>query len=449
MVRMNIKRFTIWKHIVDSFWFLPALMVVATSFLALLMITIDQSNPATNLPLTSWIYSGSPDGARSLLSTIAGSMISVAGVTFSITITTLSLASSQLGPRLLNNFMRNRGNQIVLGTFVSIFTYCLLVLRTVRSPADATFVPHLSVTLAIFLALISVGVLIFFLHHVSTMIQAQNVVADIGRELSQSIERLFSAQASNNAYEYKPRGEDDIPSDLDDNLKFITTNSSGYLQAIDYEALKRIATENDLLLRLEHGASKFVVEGSEIIGIHPADKFSDSIEEKIRDAFSVGARQLRTQDVEYTINQLVEIAVRALSPGINDPFTAIACLDQFSTTLSDLAKSAIPAGYYYDADGSLRIISNTITFEEIIDTAFNQIRQHGRTDIAVTVRLLEVIAVIMARTRTDAQRNALMKQAEMIKRSCDELTIQRYDMDDIEARYNLIQKMLTGNNPSQ
>ncbi|NDJ61871.1 MAG: DUF2254 domain-containing protein [Chloroflexi bacterium] len=439
---MRIRLYTLWEQLSGSFWFLPALMVVSAAILALVMNSIDNANPQVAIPLLSWVYTGSPEGARTLLSTIAGSMISVAGVTFSITIATLSLASSQLGPRLLSNFMRDRGNQIVLGTFVSIFTYCLLTLRAIRSEDNSEFVPYLSLTLAMLLAFVSLGVLIFFFHHVSTMIQAQNVVADIGRDLASSIERLFAIQSARTPYEYALRGEEDIPQDFEDDMQFVIVEASGYLQAIDYQALRQVATEHDLLLLLRFRPGDFIAKGSEIIGVHPADRLSQDIEKALQLAFTTGARRLRVQDVEYTIEQLVEIAVRALSPGINDPFTAIACLDQFSTTLADLAERPIPSGYYYDDSGALRVISDRITFSGIINSAFNQIRQHCRSDVAVTIRMLEVIAIITARTRTDAQRDALIRQAEMIKRASDETITEANDLEDIHERYDLIMRMV-------
>jgi len=437
-----VRLYAFWEKLSGSFWFIPALMVVAAGVLAAVMLAIDNREPDISTSALSWLYTGGPDGAREVLSTIAGSMISVAGVAFSITIATLSLTSSQLGPRLLSNFMRDRGNQIVLGTFVSIFTYCLLILRVIRSTDDVSFVPHLSVTMALALAIISLGVLIYFFHHVSSMIQAQNLIAKIGGELETSIERLFSPESESSPHEYELRHENDIPDDLSDNRVAITARSSGYLQALDYGRLNRVASEHDLLLKLEYRPGNFVAKGSEMVLVYPADRLDEDIEKAIHNAVTLGAGRLRLQDVEFLIEQLVEIAVRALSPGINDPFTAITCLDQLGTTLAELAERTIPAGYYYDADGELRVISDTVTFQGIVDNAFNQIRQHGASNVAVTIRLLEVIAIIIARVRTDEQRQALIRQAEMIKRTSDKTIPEPNDRQDIDSRYHLIQRIL-------
>ena len=439
---MKVRLFAFWEKLSGSFWFVPALMVIAAGLLAAVMLTVDDREPDIPISALSWLYTGSPDGARSVLSTIASSMISVAGVAFSITIATLSLASSQLGPRLLSNFMRDRGNQIVLGTFVSTFTYCLLILRFIRSSDDVSFVPHLSVTVALGLAMVSVGVLIYFLHHVSSMIQAQNLIARIGQELETSIERLFSRESDSSPYEYELRDDADIPDDLGDNRAAMTANSSGYLQALDYAHLLRVASDHDVLLDMQYRPGDFVARGSEFVLVYPAERLDDDLEKAVHNAITLGAGRLRIQDVEFLIEQLVEIAVRALSPGVNDPFTAIACLDQLGTTLAGLAERTIPSGYYYDDDGRLRVIGDAVTFQGIVDEAFNQIRQHGKNDVAVTIRLLEVIAIILPRTQTEEQRQALIRQAEMIKRTSDKTIPEPNDRQDIGSRYDLIQRII-------
>lgn len=442
---MRIKLSVLWEQISASFWFIPGIMVIVASLMGFFLTAVDQSGAQnwylSNMP---WLDGGSPDGARSLLSTIAGSMISVAGVTFSMTLATLALASSQLGPRLLTNFMRDRGNQVVLGTFVSIFVYSLIVLRTIRSSNENLFVPHLSVIVAMFLSVISVAILVYFFHHVSTMIQAQNVVASIGRELEESVDRLISVEDKRRVYEYQLRSDDDIPTDFEESKALVSSLISGYLQAIDYKALQEIATSNDLLLRVLYRPGDFIAKGSEIAKIYPETKLSDSLKDEMLATFVFGTYRLRVQDFEFAIDQLVEIAVRALSPGINDPFTAIACLDQLGATLSSLVEHTIPIGYYYDEDGQLRIVSDSLTFSGVIDRAFNQIRQHGRSDVAVMIRLLEVIAIIVARATEDTQKQALIRQAEMIKRASNEAMIDEDDLKDITEVYNLVIRALNG-----
>ncbi len=193
---MFTKLITFWERLHGTFWFLPTIMVILAIILAATMIYLDQRIPLDEQDIFDWLGTNSAEGARSFLSTVAGSMISVAGVTFSITLVALSQTSSQYGPRLITNFLRNRGNQIVLGTFIATFVYCMLVLRTIRGTEEFAFVPHIAVTIGMVLAILSVGVLVFFIHHISTSLQAETIVTNIGHDLEASIARLL-AGASN------------------------------------------------------------------------------------------------------------------------------------------------------------------------------------------------------------------------------------------------------------
>ena len=184
-----------WDRLRSSFWFLPAIMACGAVLLAHGTVALDETGAVRGgVEVPSWVYSGGAQGASTLLGAIAGSMITIAGVVFSMTLVALSIASSQLGPRLLQGFMRDATNQVVLGTFVSTFLYCLLVLRTIRREIEVAFVPHMSVTLGVLLAVASVAVLIYFIHHVSVSIQADEVIARVCRELFDGIDRLFPAR---------------------------------------------------------------------------------------------------------------------------------------------------------------------------------------------------------------------------------------------------------------
>ncbi len=179
----------------------------------------------------------------------------------------------------------------------------------------------------------------------------------------------------------------------------------------------------------------------------PAGHLNNETETAIRKAFVLGNQRLRVHDVEFTVNQLVEIAVRALSPGINDPFTAFGCIDQLGAGLTQLVKRSIPAGYHLDKDGQLRVLTDALTFTSILDAAFDQIRQHARSDTAVTIRLLEAITTIAPHTRTAEQRKTLRRQAEMIHRGSQEAIPEKWDRDDIEGRYRLASDALNTTSP--
>ncbi|MDQ3169892.1 MAG: DUF2254 domain-containing protein, partial [Acidobacteriota bacterium] len=303
-----------WEALRATYWAVPSMMVVGALALSAGMVQLDRATGAQLLDRLSWVYTGGPEGARAVLSTIAASMITVAGVTFSITIVALALASQQFGPRLLRNFLRDRGNQVVLGTFVSTFVYSLMVLRTVRGGDDSEFVPNLSVTAAVMLALFSLGVLIYFIHHVSVSIQASQIIANVASDLEEAIDRLFPERVDEDvpSVSHEPPPADPGASES------LRSHRSGYVQAIDGTRLMKAAAARDLVVRIEAGPGTFVREGSSLLrlwGRGAADDGADAV----RAAFVIGADRTGAQDISFFVEQLVELAVRALSPGVNDP----------------------------------------------------------------------------------------------------------------------------------
>lgn len=426
----------LWNSLHTSFWFVPTLMVVLAIGLSFLTIGIDQKREANIIGELGWAYSLGPNGSRAILSAIAGSMVSVATTAFSITIVALQLASSQFGPRLLRNFMQDTGNQVVLGTFISTFVYSLMVLRTINGVEKNEFVPHLAVTIGIGLAISSIGVLIYFIHHSAASIQVDQVVKKVGCDLDDSIDRLFPERIGRSAS--KQREEQSIAhilADFDQGGGSIKALADGYIQGIDDNQLIQLAIGNNLLLRVQQRPGRFVVRGSELVRILPEEKVNKQLAVKINDAFVLGSQRTEQQDMEFSVNQLVEIAVRALSPGINDPFTAIRCIDQLSAALCHLAQRENPSPDRYDSDSQLRIIAEPLAFEDVTDAAFNQIRQYGRSSVAVTVRLLEVIAMIAPFTHRTRDRAALLRHAEMIERGSQEGIVEELDRKDVQERY--------------
>lgn len=420
----------------SSFWFVPTLMVVLAIGLSFLTIQIDQSLDTEIIDNLGWAYALGPNGSRAILSAIAGSMVSVATTAFSITIVALQLASSQFGPRLLRNFMQDTGNQIVLGTFISTFVYSLLVLRTINGVAKNEFVPHIAVTCGIGLAIASIGVLIYFIHHSASSIQVDHVISKVGRELDDVIDRLFPKQIGRGASKHRNEPSiNDIPADFDRAARPIQATSSSYVQAIDTDRLMELATEGNLLLQIQKRPGDFVVKGSPLAMVYPAEAVSRKLPEQINSAFVLGSQRTDQQDIEFSINQLVEIASRALSPGINDPFTAVRCVDQLSAALCHLAQKEIPSAYRYDDGDKLRVIAEPVSFVDAINAAFNQIRQYGQTSVAVTMRLLEAIAVIAPFTHTKVDRAALLRHANMIERGSHEGISEELDQKDVKERY--------------
>jgi uncharacterized membrane protein len=441
---MKVRLQNIWESLRSSYWFVPVLMGASAIALSFATIALDIELESEVIRTIGLFWTGGPDGARGLLQTIAGSMITVAGVTFSITMVALSQASAQFGPRLLRNFMRDTGNQIVLGTFIATFLYCMLVLRTIREEDE--FVPYISVTIGIVLAIISLAVLIFFIHHVARSLQAPYIIAEVAQELFHSIERLFPSGVG----QKPPEDEDEVVKKdyekaFERNGTLITAPRSGYLQAVDDEGLLDLAKSHDLVLCLLYRPGHFIIHGNAIVKVVLPEEPGEEVNSKIQQAFIIGNERTPTQDVEYAISQLVEVAVRSLSTGINDPFTTITCIDWLSAALTHLVSKPFPSPYRYDDQGRLRVVlDKPLTFEGVTNEAFNQIRQYSEGSVDVSIRLLEGISLIIEQTENEAYREVLMRHARLVKRSGAKEAPSRDDRKDIKARFDNIE-----NQPNQ
>jgi uncharacterized membrane protein len=419
-----------WHGLTGSYWFVPALMTTAAALLAFGLLAVDRRLIVRDWQ-PQWLYIGGTDGARLVLSTVAGSIITVAGVVFSITIVSLTQASSQFGPRLLRNFMRDTGNQVVLGTFVATFLYCLLVLRAIHGELDngPEFVPQASVTAGVLLAIASIAVLIYFIHHVSVSLQAPSVIAAALQELLHTIDRV---------HEDPPAAHhrvQELPPGFEADARDVRARDGGYLQAIDLDGLLGVASKHDLVLRLEYRPGQYVIQDSALLRAWPPDRCGDDLARRLADCFITGWRATPEQDMEYGIRQLVEVAVRALSPGVNDPFTAVNCIDALGSAVCRIAGRSIPGPFKHDEDGQLRLVRPVTDFDGVVDAAFNQIRQHSAGDVAVTIRLLEVITACAPHMRTPAQRQALLAHAQMIARQDTDKIPAARDRQDIQERF--------------
>ena len=424
-----------WDRIRSSFWFVPGAMACMAATLAAAAVKLDKVGEEW-LQHLGWSYSGGAEGASLLLGTVAGSMIAIAGTVFSMTLVALSLASSQLGPRLLRNFMRDTANQVVLGTFVATFVYCLLVLRTIRRVDEVAFVPHLSVNIGVLLAIVSIGVLIYFIHHVSVSIQANEVVARVGRELEHGIDRLFPGRLGKPGSEVSKTPSDaELPASFAREARAVGAFEDGYLQLIDADALVTLASEEDLLLRLERQPGHYLVKGRTLVMVWPGDRVTEALVEKINGAFLLGNQRTAAQDVEFSFQQLVEIALRALSPGINDPFTAIACVDHLGSALCRLARRDTPSAFRFDREGRLRLVAPGSSFVGIVDLAFNQIRQNARSNPAVAIRMLDAITQIAGHVQRKPDAVSLKRHANMIVTGAREAVPEPDDLLAVEAAF--------------
>jgi uncharacterized membrane protein len=423
----------LWEKLSSTLWFVPATMTGAAITLAFVMVWLDRGTSDDYEPWF-FLYSGGAEGARSVLSTIAGSMITVAGVVFSSTVVALSFASSHLGPRLLRNFMRDRGNQIVLGTFISTFVYCLLVLRTVSESGDG-FVPHLGVTAGLFLAMASLAVLIYFIHHVARSLQADFVISIVAEELDRSIARLYPGEMGEDAPAGRLAEMEEREQQLDAEKSVqAALPVSGYLHGLDVETLIELAVSEELVIRLLTRPGRYIHDGTPAAEIWPVERATQEVTKKLSSAFLLGRTRTSQQDVEFAINQLVEVALRALSPSINDPFTAITCIDRLSTGLLHLMRRNFPTRYRMTSEGRLAVIADRSDFDGVVDAAFHQIRQAGAGLPAVTIYLIESLTVLLQHATTDEQRRALTRHVDLVRRAGLRETDEPLDRADLAAR---------------
>ncbi|HEV2292521.1 MAG TPA: DUF2254 domain-containing protein [Tepidisphaeraceae bacterium] len=425
----------IWEILTSSYWFIPALMLVGAAALAFGLLYLDERYPRSGWA-AGWLYPGGIEGARSVLATVAASVITVAGVVFSITIATLTQASSQFGPRMLRNFMRDVGNQMVLGTFVATFVFCLLVLRSIGSEQDGTSVPHVSVMAAVVLALASIAVLIYFIHHVSLSLQAPIIVANVASDLEQALQRIFPSDLG-----HGPRGpgaeseEPPLPPEWSATPAIVPSPKDGYLQVVDQDTLMELVAKHDVVLRFDVRPGDYLIQGNPAMRVYPAERCSRRLVEELAALLIIGRQRTPEQDVEFAIHQLVEVAVRALSPGINDPYTALNCIDRLSSALVMIEKGDLHGSYRYDRSGRLRVVARVATFTSYVDASFNQIRQYGRGSAAVMVRMLDAIRAAAAQMRFESHRRDLLRHAEMLHRQARETLQEPHDLSDVTDRY--------------
>ena len=425
-----------WEYLRGTYWAVPSAMAVAAVGLSVGMIQLDEAATGSLLDRLSWVYTGGPEGARAVLSTIAASMITVAGVTFSITIVALTLASQQFGPRLLRNFLRDLGNQVVLGTFVSTFIYCLLVLRTVRGSDDDEFVPHLAVTVGVILAMLSLGVLIFFIHHVATSIQASRIIANVSQDLENAINRLFPETIGEGSAPADSGGATPGESDASqDEAREVRATTTGYVQAIDVQGLIAVARERNVVVRVWARPGAFVRKGQALLTIEPPATHGDRDDKPFKEMFIIGSDRTGTQDVTFFIDQLVELAVRALSPGINDPGTARLCIDRLEQALCHLGGRRIPSPARHDEEGRVRVHVCPLTFAGMVETAFNEIALYGRSSVSVTCRLLEAVRSVGSCVDREADRQALLRQAAAIAGEVRQSSFSEGDRERIARCY--------------
>jgi uncharacterized membrane protein len=419
-----------------NLWVVPA--VEAVLFLLLFGTTeaLDRAAYGGHLSLPPLVLSGTADAARQVLTTIAAAIITVVGVVFSITIVALTLASTQFGPRMLRIFIRDRGTQLTLGTFVATFFYCVLTLVSISPGSHGDFVPHLSITVTLALTVVDLAVLIYFINHIATSIQLPQVIAGIAHDLA----RAFAAQSDDGLLlpdRVSGPDCDTLLARIDEYGAVVRTPNSGYLQVIRHESLVRIAAEADAVIHLLYRPGHFLVRGHAIAAVWPPEA-ADYVAENLERGHVTGPYRTLSQDVSFGVDQLVEIAIRALSPAVNDTFTALACVDWLGDCLCRITSGWQPKRIHRDRQGYIRVIAYQADYDRLVQRAFEKIRQAGRGMPAVMIRQLDALAKIMEQTTLPERRRVLIDQAAMIQRSSLESVPEESDRQDVQRRYEAV-----------
>jgi len=418
-----------------NLWFVPALEVAAAVLLFVVTITIDRAAADGTVHLPFWMDNGSADAARQILIGIAAAVITVIGLVFSITILALTLASTQFGPRILRTFIRDRGTQVTLGTFVATFVFAVLALASVTNDGRGEFVPHFTITVALVLVLADLGVLIYFIDHVARSIQLPTVIAGIAAELGRAVraETTETTATSANDGPLDRAAIESLVGLLDREGAPIGAPSSGYLQYVTWVSLVEIASGCGATIRMRHRPGHFVTQGLPLADVWPPST-ADEITRGLVALHATGAHRTLSQDLAFAIDQLVEIAIRALSPAVNDTFTGMTCVDWLGDALCKIALRWEPRRVYRDDDGAIRVIAATQSFERLVDRSFDKIRQAGRGMPAILIRQLEALTRVCQYAQQREQLVALSRQASMIVQSGADSIADAADLADVRDR---------------
>ncbi len=436
-----------WDRLRVSFWFAPLVMSAAAIVLARAMQWVDLRIPNEMLQDSNLVLSGSISELRTTLVSIATTTLATAGVVFTLLTLPLSTVAAQYGSRLLRVFLGDRTTQLVLGMFAATFVYCITA-ATSMPPLEIELPiepggPQLTATLGLLLMMAAFASLILLVQHISTMLQAPNIAAAAGVQLRDVVlaempDEVWDGDSQRQTGQSAPEPlleTDGCP---------VRVRDSGYIQYADLETIFTLARENDLVIRLLRQPGRFVGRGAVVAQVWPAGRADERWAEQIRHAFRLGNQRTPTQDVECAVNQLVEMAVRAMSPAINDPFTAMTCLDHIGEGLALFLRQGEKSRHYYDGNGQLRLIFEPVTFDELLSAAFDKLRHASCNDASVLLHMLEVIDAIGQEAKTPEARQKLLRHVRLIQAESQAGELIEEDRQLIQRSAEALQTRLTG-----
>ncbi|MCC3153562.1 DUF2254 domain-containing protein [Hymenobacter sp. BT770] len=435
---MKLRLLQQWQLLRESLWFVPGLMVLAAIAAAFGLVRYDAQTTVQGTKHFPLLFGIGADASRGMLTAIAGSMLTVATLAFSVTLAAFSQISTQYSPRVLRNFMRDQVNQVIMGYFVGVFAYCLAVLGTIRGPEEGKFVPSSAVLAGLLLAMGGVAALVFFIHHIAESLQTGTLVRNIALETLEAVEDLFPSHFGEAVADERQVATAKQLLREQAGWHPLPATACGYLQRIDTVGLLHWAIRHRAVLRINFPMGAFVGEGQPLFSVRQGQDAPGEPRAEwpahLMDYVSIGRHRNIEQDIGFGIQQLVDIALKALSIGINDTTTAIMAVDYLGEICGRLARREFPAPWR-GAGQHLRVLVNIPTFEDYIRLSFNLVRLNAQNNPAVLRRMLRALALAGEQVLLPERKAVLREQAALVLASAEANIPNDYEKHQVEALY--------------
>jgi uncharacterized membrane protein len=436
----------LWYEALSSFWFLPVLTMIGAVGLFILSSHLER-NILSDMIASGWLIGRvGLETARTILSAIATSMVTIAGLVIPITIIAIQLASQEYGARLIRDFMRDRLIQLSLGIFFAAFIYSLLVLTRLPEENMEAF-PRLSIFIAILLSLIGVVILITFIHRIARLVQPYNIVAKIAEDLEKTSTAFFNLIRDKDS-SLGQNHQDKIPDSFEIDSRRFLTSSSGYINKINYNDLVELADQHDFLMQIMCRPGEFVLKGDTLALAYPPSRFTGRLIGKIDNLFILGNEKTIEMDIEFPVEQLLEVAARSLTEDTNDLFTAGTCLDWLENSFVHvLLKSREVSNNLYYGD-KLRLIVKIFKASDLINHALHVCWASAKNNKGLTVitaiHLMKIITRLAEYVNTKEEHGVLKMHAGAIKASIvNDASLEAYEHREITVRYQEAVKALS------
>jgi uncharacterized membrane protein len=436
----GFKRFSRVGRVVPGTNLVPVPFAIAGAVMVMLAVTLvlDGLHGGRIVVLPQWLSVGDLDDARAILGALLGAVSTVLALIFSVTLLVFSMAVSQFGPRLMPYFLRDRTMQVTLGLFLASFQHCLITFVMVGQRGERVFVPQITVLTGIALVLFSFCYLVIYNNKVAQAIQTNNVLAHIVENLNQAISDLQQVRQIEKGDSETEREEEEVIDALRQRCFAeggrVLATTSGYVQKIDQPHLVNVADRRGATIAFAFRAGQFVLEGEVLARVLPAEA-AERLAPAVQGAVIIGQHRTLEQDIEFAFAQLSEIAIRALSPAINDTYTGLSCIDWLGDALRMVVAFSTPQGAWRTREGRVALLLPPPVLVHMVRAAFNLIREAGASSPAVTVRLLQTYARLAPQLHNDAQRQAFLEQVEAARDVMSRMPEVGLDRDALEAAY--------------